>query len=159
MNKRALLNCGEVEGHSKKPQQCTHSSCSWRKAWQPWQCSGRFASMRPLHEANLTMSPHWNLVTGKYGCTEVRVYPAECGQQLGTDPSKNRSSKSLVLKGVFWRGNALGLVPSCRPRFLGYACTLYAPTSPLLRNTTLITTYQQFTSGVVREGVVAEIVW
>ena len=26
------------------------------------------------------------LATGKYGCTEVRVYPAECGEQLGRDP-------------------------------------------------------------------------
>ena len=26
------------------------------------------------------------LATGKYGCTEVRVYPTECGEQLGTDP-------------------------------------------------------------------------
>ena len=24
--------------------------------------------------------------TGKYGCREVRVYPAECGEQLGRDP-------------------------------------------------------------------------
>ena len=28
------------------------------------------------------------LVTGKYGCTEVRVDPAERGEQLGRDPSK-----------------------------------------------------------------------
>ena len=41
------------------------------------------------------------LATGKYGCTEVRVYPAECGEQLGRDPSKIGSSKSLVLKS-FW---------------------------------------------------------
>ena len=26
------------------------------------------------------------LATGKYGCTEVRVYPAECSEQLGRDP-------------------------------------------------------------------------
>ena len=32
------------------------------------------------------------------GHKKVRVYPEECGQQLGTDPSKNGSSKSLVLK-------------------------------------------------------------
>ena len=45
-----------------------------------------------------------SLVTGKYGCTEVRVYPAECGEQLGTDPSKIGSSKSLVLKGFSGEG-------------------------------------------------------
>ena len=28
------------------------------------------------------------LVTGKYGCRQVRVYPAECSEQLGSDPSK-----------------------------------------------------------------------
>ena len=27
------------------------------------------------------------LATGKYGCGKVRVYPAECSQQLGRDPS------------------------------------------------------------------------
>ena len=26
------------------------------------------------------------LATGKYGCTEIRVYPAECGEQMGRDP-------------------------------------------------------------------------
>ena len=41
------------------------------------------------------------LATGKYGCTEVRVYPAECGEQIGRDPQKFGSSKSLVLK-RFW---------------------------------------------------------
>ena len=44
--------------------------------------------------------PGRQLATGKYGCTEVRVYPAECGEQLGTDPSKFGSSKSLVLKSL-----------------------------------------------------------
>ena len=38
------------------------------------------------------------LATGKCGSTEVWVYPAEWGQQLGRDPSKSGSSKSLVLK-------------------------------------------------------------
>ena len=60
------------------------------------------------------------------------MYPTECGEQLGRDPSKNGNSKSLVLKGFFWEENTLGLVPSCRPHSLGYACTLYAPTSPPL---------------------------
>ena len=73
------------------------------------------------------------MATGKYGCREVRVYPTECGEQLGRDPSKNGKSKSLVLKGFFWGGNTLGLVPSCRPHSLGYACTFYAPTSPPLK--------------------------
>ena len=27
-----------------------------------------------------------SLATGKYGCREVRVHPAECGEQLGRDP-------------------------------------------------------------------------
>ena len=38
---------------------------------------------------------------GKYGRTVVRVYPAECGEQLGRGPLKIGSSKSLVLKS-FW---------------------------------------------------------
>ena len=72
-----------------------------------------------------------SLETGKYGCTKVRVYSAECSEQLGRDPSKNGSSKSLVSKSFFCGGNTLGLVPSSHPHSLGYACTLYAPTSPL----------------------------
>ena len=67
---------------------------------------------------------------GKYGCRKVRVYPTECGQQVGRDPSKNGNSKSLVLKTLFIGGNTLGLVPSSLPHTLGYACTLYAPSSP-----------------------------
>ena len=39
------------------------------------------------------------------------MYPTECSEQLGRDPSKNGSSKSLVLKGFFWGGNTLGLLP------------------------------------------------
>ena len=66
----------------------------------------------------------------KYGCRKVRVYPTECGQQVGRDSLKNGSSKSLVLKTLFIGGNTLGLVPSNLPHTLGYACTLYAPTSP-----------------------------
>ena len=64
------------------------------------------------------------LVKGKYRCRKVRVYPAECGEQLGRDPSKNGSSKSLVFK------ESVGLVPSSHPHSLGYACTLCAPHFP-----------------------------
>ena len=70
------------------------------------------------------------LAEGKYGCHQVQVYPAECGEQLGRDPSKIGSSKSLVLKSFSGEGNALGLVPSSHPHSLGYACTLYAPHFP-----------------------------
>ena len=58
--------------------------------------------------ADFTPSPNTRqLATGKYGCRKARVCPAECGQQLGRDPSKHGSSKSLVLKsfsgeGPFW---------------------------------------------------------
>ena len=46
------------------------------------------------------------LTTGKYGCRKVRVYPAECDEQIGKDPSKNGSSEYLVSKsfseGILW---------------------------------------------------------
>ena len=53
-----------------------------------------------------------SLATGKYGCTEVRMYPAECSEQLGRDPSEFGSSKSLVLKsfsgeGTHWDASLL----------------------------------------------------
>ena len=44
-----------------------------------------------------------NSATGKYGRTEVQVYPEKCGEQLGRDPSTLGSSESLVLKD-FWGG-------------------------------------------------------
>ena len=55
-------------------------------------------------ESQKLLSVAENLATGKYGCTEVRVYPAECGEQLRTDPSKIGSSKSLVLKSFSGEG-------------------------------------------------------
>ena len=33
-------------------------------------------------------TPSKPLATGKYGCRKVRVYPTECGEQLGRDPKK-----------------------------------------------------------------------
>ena len=70
------------------------------------------------------------LATGKYGCTEVRVYPAECGEQIGRDPSKIGSSKSLVLKSFSWERDTLGLVPASLPHTLGHAL-LFTPPLPL----------------------------
>ena len=73
------------------------------------------------------------LVTGKYGCTEVRVYPAECGEQLGTDPSKIESSKSLVLKSFSGEGT---LWDSSLPVSLTLWDTpaLFTPPLPLPQN-------------------------
>ena len=74
-----------------------------------------------------SLSERSYLATGKYGCREVRVYPTECGEQLERDPSKKLQIPCF--KEFFWGGNTSGLVPSCRPHSLGYAFTLYAPTS------------------------------
>ena len=75
-----------------------------------------------------------NLAKGKYGCTEVRVYPTECGEQLGTDPSKIGSSKSLVLKGFSGEGT---LWDSSLPVSLTLWDTpaLFTPPLPLPRKT------------------------
>ena len=43
----------------------------------------------------------------------------------------------------FWRRNTLGLVPSSHPPSLGYACTLYAPTSPVLKRVPLVVCWCQ----------------
>ena len=50
------------------------------------------------------------LTTVKYRCTEVRVYHAECGEQLGRDPSKLGSSKSLVLMSFAGEGLLVSLI-------------------------------------------------
>ena len=44
---------------------------------------------------------------------------------------KNWELQTPCLEDFFWGGNTLGLVPSSHPHSVGYACTLYAPTSPL----------------------------
>ena len=63
----------------------------------------------------------------RYGCIPRSAHgvPTECGEQLGRDPSKNGSSKSLVSKSFFLGREHFG---TRRPHSLGYACTLYAPT-------------------------------
>ena len=80
--------------------------------------------------AKKTRRVNFCLVTGKYGCTEVRVYPAECGEQLGTDPSKIGSSQSLVLKSFSGEGT---LWDSSLPISLTLWDTraLFAPPLPL----------------------------
>ena len=45
---------------------------------------------------------------------------------------KNWELQIPYFEGFFWEGNPLGFVPASLPHTLGYACTLYTPTSPLL---------------------------
>ena len=75
-------------------------------------------------------SPCFPLATRKYGCTEVWVYPAECGEQLRRDPSNIGSSKSLFLKGFSGEGT---LWDSPRPVSLALwdAPALFAAPLPL----------------------------
>ena len=71
-----------------------------------------------------------SLATGKHGCRKLRVYPGEWGEQLGKDPSKIGSSKSLVLKRFSQGGNTLGLVPSSRPSLSGIRLYFVRPHFP-----------------------------
>ena len=64
--------------------------------------------------------------TRKYRCRNVRVYPAECGQEFGTDALKSGNSKSLVLKSFLAREHFGTRVPSSLPHMFGYACTLHS---------------------------------
>ena len=83
---------------------------------------------RKLHKPQLRgTGTTGSLAPGTYWCRKVRVYPAECGRQLATDPSKNGSSKSLVLKSFFLERSTLELLPSSLPHTLGCACTLCTP--------------------------------
>ena len=77
------------------------------------------------------LHPKSILAKGKYGCTEVRVYPAECGEQLGRDPSKTGSSKSPVSR-VFLGREHFGTRPCQSPSRFGIRLhfKFYAPTSP-----------------------------
>ena len=50
------------------------------------------------------MKPVLTFGLGKYGCRKVQVHPAESGEQLGRDPSKIGSSKSLVLESFSGEG-------------------------------------------------------
>ena len=83
------------------------------KTWRFW-CTSNFGTHLGVSDHSLATAPlpkvlrmlgamlHY-LAPGKYGCRKVRVY-SECGQQLGRDPSKFRSSRSLVLKGLSGEG-------------------------------------------------------
>ena len=61
---------------------------------------------------------------------EVRVYPAECGEQLGRDPSKIGCSKSLVLKGFSREGTLWDSSPPVSLT-LWDAPALFTPPLPL----------------------------
>ena len=61
------------------------------------------------------------------------MYPAECGEQLGTDPSKNGSSKSLVLKGFFFfflEREHFGTRPLLSPSLFGIRLYFVRPHFP-----------------------------
>ena len=68
------------------------------------------------------------LATRQYACREVRMYPTECGQQLGRDPSRNWSFKSLVLKSFLGREH-FGTRPCWSPSPFGIV--LFTPPLPL----------------------------
>ena len=63
---------------------------------------------------------------------KVRVYPTECGEQLGRDLSKSGSSKSLALQSFSGEGTLWDSSLPVALTFWDTPCTLYAPTSPLL---------------------------
>ena len=70
------------------------------------------------------------------GNGEVRVYKGTVVSRGVWRTTWERSLEKWGLqihsfKEVFWGRNTLGLVPCGHPHSLGYACTLYAPTSPL----------------------------
>ena len=73
------------------------------------------------------------LAAEKYGFRKVRLYPTECGEQLGRDPSKHGSSKSLVLKSFFFPGREhFGTRPCLSPPHVGIPLYFVRPHSPLL---------------------------
>ena len=65
----------------------------------------------------------------RHGC-------AECGEQLGRDPSRNWELQKPCFDGFFWGGNNLGLVPASLPHAFGYACTFMPPLSSPKQNPT-----------------------
>ena len=76
-------------------------------------------------------SPDFYWLRGSTGVERYGCIPRSAANNLGEIPQKNGSSKSPCFKEFFRGGTAEGLIPSRHPHSLGYACTLYAPTSPL----------------------------
>ena len=75
------------------------------------------------------------LATDKYECRKARVYPLECSNNLGEIPQHMGTAEIPCFEEFFfffWGGNTLGRVPAGLPHSLGYACTLYTPSSPPL---------------------------
>ena len=66
---------------------------------------------------------------GRAKSAQVRVYPAECGKQLGRDPSKNGSSTSLVLR-VFLGREHFGTRPFQSPSLSGIRLYFVRPHFP-----------------------------
>ena len=69
------------------------------------------------------------LATGKYGCTEVRVYPAECSEQLGRDPSKLGAPDPLFCRGFLGSGH-FGTRPCQSPSRFGIRLHFLRPHFP-----------------------------
>ena len=65
--------------------------------------------------------------TGKYGCREVWVCSAECGQQLGRDPSKKGELEIPCFEEFLWGGNTLGLIPGSFPNIVIFFSLTEAP--------------------------------
>ena len=85
-----------------------------------------------LHHQEL-ICQNWANIAWLRGSMDVDCYgciPRSAANDL-RDPSKNVSSKSLILWSFFGGGNSVGYVPSSLPHTLGYTCTLYTTTSPL----------------------------
>ena len=84
-----------------------------------------------MHPAVGAMTIFLDWPWGSTGAERYGFIPRSAANTLGEIPQKKGNSKPLVLKGFSWGGNTLGLVPSSLCHIVGYACTLYTPTSPL----------------------------
>ena len=74
-----------------------------------------------------------NWPRGSTGVERYGFIPRSAANNLGKIPQKMGARNPFILKSLCWGGNTLGLVPANHPHSVGYACTLYAPTSPLPR--------------------------
>ena len=98
----------------------------FRRKGRKRQKKGEKGRFRPISGKGCQTLGHG----GKYGCRKVQVYPAECGEQLGRDPSKKWELQIPCFKKL-WRGREhLGTHPRSSPSHFGIRLHFVRPHFP-----------------------------
>ena len=111
-----LLGTVCEEPQKTTPKNCTNSTKEFSEQFKgtyPVKQGLSGKSHQKVHPRVRKIFVAQILATGKYGCTEVRVYPAECGEQLGRDPKK-LVLMTFWVERTFWDSSLLVSLTLCQ---------------------------------------------